>query len=129
MVGSDIARLPGIVDLIREFGIAELTGFVPIHLLTSGIAQGPTNRVDAAFARIISSKRDVEHLSWLPSGSRIQGVAGPYDIDIDTGSITGTGDVYKVGRSSGYTEGYVSNVGAVVNVEFANGTAILSIKS
>jgi Peptidase family S64 len=118
--GGDVSRLTTRRDIIGQFSIAELTDFVPVSL--HGPQSIPTNTVDAAIARITSTDRDVAP-SRLPYSGKIRGQAPPYDINPATGAFAGTEWVYKVGRSTGYTEGYVSNVAAVVNVEFAGGKA------
>jgi hypothetical protein len=87
------------------------------------IPSAAPNTVDAAIARVTLTDRNDLAPSRLPYGGKIRGQAQPYDIDPATGGLAGTEYVYKVGRSSGYTEGYVSNVAAVVSIEFAGGTA------
>jgi hypothetical protein len=106
--GNDISRFDSDVKVAREFAIARLTAFVRVQ--THGQASPPpTNVVDAAIAELTPSNRELDCLT--------------HAIDPVARITLGSNNVYKVGRSSGFTEGHVTNLAAVVNVPFGAGQA------
>ena len=117
--------MPSVVRL-APVRIANLVDFVPIHIALSPPTPNPPpsnpNRVDAAIARLDipawGTDTDIDRLSF---GGRIMGVADSYEVDQDGQPISPR--VYKVGRTTGYTEGLVTNIAARVAVRFPNGYA------
>jgi hypothetical protein len=65
----------------------------------------PYNRVDAALAEL-SGRRGLGDLNRLTHGGVIRRVANPYQANV-AGAVVGSTRVYKVGRTTGYTEGQV----------------------
>lgn len=130
--GHDINSLPAATDVERAFGVADLTHIVPLRMHTPGAPKQPINFADAAAAKL-RGPRDVSALNRLPYGGKTAGKAsGAYTRDPKTGEVTGTSTVYKVGRTSGYTEGIVTTVVTSVVVTYPAGKATfancLSIK-
>ncbi|MEX3935899.1 hypothetical protein AB4Y32_29605 [Paraburkholderia phymatum] len=133
--GSDILTLSK-ADLETRFGIAELAAFVNVSLHSPALPNNaqPTNPVDAAMARLLESERLYDKLGRLPYGGLICGQAiyrlptTSYkpefnEDDWKTRNPGASPYVYKCGRSTGYTEGYVSALRGVFNTKFGNGTA------
>src|SRR5205809_277332 len=71
---------------------------------------------------LINSSRSRDANGRLGYGGRLKDFARPYSEN--DGKIVGSADVVKVGRSTGYTEGYVADLHAVVEVPFGNGKAV-----
>jgi len=111
--GSDLV-LP-LPDLVR-FRIAKLSGCVPIRPDDPTARPTPTNEVDVAYARIIESDRE-RALGLLPFGGLILGSADPYEVDEKTGKLV-LNHVYKVGRTTAYTEGIVTQLGGRQKVHY-----------
>jgi hypothetical protein len=97
---------------------------VPVHLHGSlGPGSKPSNAVDVAMAKLTNSGRESTAHGRFGHGGRFKGVvAAPYRGN-SAGDVIGSSDVHKVGRSTGYTEGYVSNVALRIDVPFGTGTA------
>lgn len=122
LTGSDLSRLQTLADLEQAFGVAELSYFVPIDL--HGAAQPyPSNQVDVALARLLEADRDRDDLNRLPYGGCILDFADPFALDPIDDTIIGPRRVFKIGRTTGYTEGYVSGLDGVMDVDFAGGRA------
>jgi hypothetical protein len=120
--GSEITAFATDADVAAKFAIAELTYKVPIQFDPPGSPPGSihTNKVDTAIARLISSDRSDASHARLGYGGRFRGFGQDYKEDA-TGAIIGSPDVTKVGRSTGYTEGCVTNIAAVVTMPFGGG--------
>ena len=100
--------------------VARLSAFVPLQFITPTTA--PSNRVDAALARLTASGRGLGDIDRLTFGGTIRRVAAPYRIDA-SGSIQGSARVYKVGRTTGYTEGEVIGIAGTSAIDYPGGTA------
>ena len=118
--GHDIDRLALHAALVGEFKIAELFDFIDVRLKTPNGNQ--TNKVDVAIAKMTESRSDESHARH-GYGGRLEGFGPAYRVD-KGGKITGSANVNKVGRTSGYTEGYVANVKATIPLQFGKGTAV-----
>jgi hypothetical protein len=120
--GHDLKAISSLSDLANRFGVARLSSYVPLRPDDPAVAPPPINRVDVAMARVDAADRDWD-LATLPYGGRILGRASDYQVD-KTGKIVGSGRVYKVGRTTGYTEGYVTGIGATITgIDFGGWTA------
>ena len=119
LTSLELAMMPALADLV-PIVVGGLTDFVPVTLDGPGPA---SNRVDVALARVdVPSWRTVSDVDRLTFGGRILGVARSYDVQGD-GSVEGSPRVYKVGRTTGYTEGVVTNIAARVRIPYADGWA------
>jgi hypothetical protein len=107
-------------DLEAALGIARLEAFVPLGFSTG--ANIPINRVDAALARLLpsrESRRSYQDVDRLTYAGGIAGLAEAFSGDVPDGSIR----VFKVGRTTGFTEGEITNIRAISTVPYANGAA------
>ena len=118
----ELALMPNLAAL-TPIQIGRLTSFVPLNFITPTAA--PFNLVDAAIAEVDATARSIDDIDRLTFGGCILGVAQPYDVD-NTGALLGSDRVYKVGRTTGYTEGIVTNVATIVPVPYPGGTAVFS---
>ena len=118
----ELALMPTVSSL-TPVRIGELTAVVQLGFQTQ--ANAPINRVDAALAKVDTAARNVDDTDRLTFGGSIRGVARPYEVD-DAGALIGSARVYKVGRTTGYTEGTVTNVAAVVSIPYPGGVAVFS---
>lgn len=117
---AEISTMSTLNALTNRLGIAELTAVVQLDFVNQ--SNIPINHADVALARLTDSGRGVDDIDRLTYGGCLQGVAAPYQVD-DSGAIQGSPRVYKVGRTTGYTEGVVTNLGGVVNIPYPGGTA------
>jgi hypothetical protein len=120
LTGGELAAMPTLADLEAQLGVAEFISSVPIQFMTSSSI--PINEVDAAMARLTQPGRDLRDLDRLSYGGSILGVAAPYQLDA-SGALQGSSRVYKVGRTTGYTEGVVTQIAAVTTIPYDGGTA------
>jgi len=112
---TELQLMPTLAILQATLQVAEMTAVVQINFMTP--SNIPVNTVDVALARLTNSSRSTSELHRLTYGGSIRAVAAPYTLDPTTGALQGSAMVYKVGRTTGYTEGIVTNVA---------GTAVLS---
>lgn len=111
--GHDIATCTNALDIETRFGVARLSDVVPLRPDDPMKYPAPSNLVDAATAIVDAPNRELA-LTRLPYSGRILGQASDFQVDPNTGTIQGPGQVYKVGRTTGYTEGYVAELGLFV---------------
>ena len=126
LTSIELMMMPNVAAL-APVKVANLVDFVPIDIAPSPPTPTPPpsspNGVDAAIARLdIPAWRNVADVDRLTFGGRIMGVANPYQVDRD-GNLTTSPRVYKVGRTTGYTEGLVTNIAARVPVRYPGGYA------
>jgi hypothetical protein len=121
LAGSDLSDHT-LADIQRRFQIAQLAAYPPISPDDPSVTPPPTNMVDVAIAQLTGDPSRTEALSRLPYAGVILGEADPYRID-DSGAIVGSSYVYKVGRTTGFTEGYVSELAGTHQVHFDGWTA------
>jgi hypothetical protein len=126
LIGSDLIELDDVPRISGRFEIASLTDFHPVdvHTQPPPASGQPVNRVDAALA-VLLNKTDRSHdkLSTLPFGGRILGERAPYKPNEVTGKIDGSPAVFKCGRTTGFTEGYVSSLKGAFDVDFGGSRA------
>lgn len=121
----ELMMMPTVASL-APVKVADLVDFVPIDIAPSPPTPSPPssspNHVDAAIARLdIPTWRSIADIDRLTFGGRILGVANPYEVDQDGQPIGPR--VYKVGRTTGYTEGLVTNIAARVPIRYPGGYA------
>lgn len=124
LTSIELAFMPALADL-DAIKIAELTALVTLQFFPGPGGAIPTNSVDAALARVDPALRATDDVDRLTFGGRIRGVAAPYTVDAN-GNLSGSARVYKVGRTTGYTEGVVTNVAAVTQVPYPGGNALFT---
>lgn len=114
--GHDIDRFATHADLVAEFTIARLLDFIDVR------TGNQTNKVDVAIAQMTDGRSDASH-ARRGYGGRLMGFGPAYTVN-KNGKVTGSANVTKVGRTSGYTEGYVANVKGTITLQFGKGTAV-----
>jgi hypothetical protein len=67
--------------------------------------------------QLLQTNRTLDDLDRLTFGGVIRGVASPYTVD-STGALQGSTRVYKVGRTTGYTEGNVTGLAGVSTISY-----------
>ncbi len=121
LTDSELNLMPTFDDLVDELEIGGVVGVVQLEFPVA--AGTPNNTVDAAIAQLFDSGREFDDLDRVTYGGAIRGVASPYSIDASTGELAQSSRVYKVGRTTGYTEGNVIGIAGVANVPYDGGTA------
>jgi len=111
--------LPAESDLVSHLKIAEITAIVPLQFQTAKTT--PNNQVDAAAAKLVPSARGQGDLGRLTYGGGITGTAAFVPDPNNPAKIQGDPRVYKVGRTTGYTEGTVMALGGVTMIEYNKG--------
>jgi hypothetical protein len=109
-------------DIQRRFLVARLTDFHKIEPDDPNASPPPSNLVDVALAELTESGTRERALRRLPYGGRLSGKADPYEVD-DNGTIVGSSQVYKAGRTTGFTEGYVAELAGTYQVDYGGWTA------
>ena len=113
---TELATMSSLPLLLANSKIAEFTSCVPLQFRTKNNI--PVNRVDAALAQLLTdSGRGMSELDRLSYGGSLRGVAAPYQLD-PTGALVGSARVYKVGRTTGYTEGVVTHLAGVATIPY-----------
>lgn len=105
-------------DLVRFFGVAEVSAIVQLQYATRG--SPAFNDVDAAMARLTlggTFRRQTEDLARLAFSGRIMGVAAAYDFG-DDDRFVGDPRVYKVGRTTGFTEGRIRSLAGTAAIGY-----------
>ena len=107
--------------LVRSFGVAEISAVVSLQYTAPGAKTVHLNEVDAAMARLRlrdeGFRRETNDLSRLAFAGCILGIAPPYAVD-DDGLFVGEPRVYKVGRTTGYTEGRIMSLLGTAVVDY-----------
>ncbi|MCQ0988311.1 S1 family peptidase [Jiella marina] len=118
---SELNLMPTLTKLKAELQIATLSAFVDIQFHdTRGI---PFNEVDCAAAELTDGRRDFSEIARVGLGGNLNGVATPFALDPLTGKITGDTRVYKAGRTTGWTEGEITQLAVVTDVRFGTNLA------
>lgn len=121
LTDSELNLMPTFNKLINELEIGGVVGVVQLQFPTT--TGTPNNTVDAAIAQLYDTGREFDDLDRVTYGGAIHGVASPYSFDVVTGMLRQSSRVYKVGRTTGYTEGNVVGIAGVANVPYDGGTA------
>ena len=117
---AELARFTTVTSLATQFEIARFTAAVPLQFPNPSAT--PHNRVDAAAAELLDAV-DRSQMERVGLAGRMLGVAAPYDLD-QNGTLVGPGLVYKMGRTTGLTEGDVVSVAGRSTVGYPGGTAL-----
>lgn len=118
------------LQLTNTLKIAELTAVVPFLYHTDQPVP-PINRVDAALAELVdpdsksAPARGRSEIDRLCYAGCIVGQAKPYTPD-KSGALLGSMRVYKVGRTTGFTEGQVLGVAGTGTINYSTGTAFFA---
>jgi len=110
------------IDRLRDrLRIAKLSAWVEIVFPTSTSVK--FNDVDCAIAEVDNDRRSVAEIARVGLGGVSRGLGPRYRIDTETGRVVGSPRVYKVGRTTGLTEGEVVALDVMVDVEYNEGVA------
>lgn len=116
---TELQSMPGLQDVTGSIGIAELAGVVELKFPDANGT--PNNRVDAAIARLTTSGRGTSDLDRLTFGG---GLRGARELRVDqNGTLQPSSRVFKVGRTTGYTEGRITGIAGVSFVTYGNKSA------
>ena len=118
---SEMTLMNTLAKLNAQLKIASLSTWVDIQF--HGPAGIPFNEVDCAAAEIAAPGRDVTEVARIGLGCDLRSVAAPFTVDAVTGEVTGSTRVYKVGRTTGWTEGDVTQLAVVSDVRYGAGLA------
>jgi hypothetical protein len=121
LTSSELSLMNSLAKLTAQLKIAEVSAWVDLKFRsTSGI---PFNDVDCAAAELASGGRDVSEIARAGLGGNLTGVAAPFAVDPITGKLTGSTRVHKAGRTTGWTEGQVTQLAVVTDVRYRAGSA------
>jgi len=116
----ELTLMPTESELVNALKIAELTTMVPIQRLSP--SNIPLNKVDAAIAKLVIGSRSLTDLARLCYAGGILALSRPIEAD-DRGVPTAPARVYKVGRTTGFTEGEIELVGVIDSLDYPGGKA------
>lgn len=118
LTGQELQSMPKLDDLVQSLKIGQVHTIVPIQFITT--RNTPHNLVDASMAALDNgSGRSLGSLGRVIYGGGLAGVANPIVPDPVTGDIQGSQLVYKVGRTTGYTEGMVTGILGTARLDYA----------
>ncbi len=121
LTASEMSLMNTTAKLNAQLKIANLSAWIAIQFHgPSGI---PFNAVDCAAAELAAAGRDVTEIARIGLGGNIRGVATPFAVDPVTGQVAGSTRVYKAGRTTGWTEGDVTQLAVVTDVTYGAGLA------
>lgn len=115
LTSTEFQLMPTLNSLVANLEIASVLAVVQLQFITP--ANTPNNRVDAAIGQLLETSRTLDDLDRLTFGGTIRGVAAPYTVDAN-GAIRGSTRVYKVGRTTGYTEGNITGLAGVSTISY-----------
>lgn len=115
LTSIEFQLMPTLSSLVATLEIASVLAVVPLQFQTPN--NTPNNRVDAAIGQLLETNRTLDDLDRLTYGGIVRGVAAPYTVDAN-GAIQGSTRVYKVGRTTGYTEGNVTGLAGVSTISY-----------
>lgn len=115
LTSVEFQLMPTLNSLVATLEVASVLASVQLQFITP--VNTPNNRVDAAIGQLLQSDRTLEDLDRLTFGGVIRGVASPYTVNA-AGALTGSTRVYKVGRTTGYTEGNVTGLAGVSTIAY-----------
>ena len=128
LTSSEIAAMIDLAAVTAHLSIAQLTSWIPLQPATA--LSTPNNWVDAALAELDlrgAFPRTTSDIDRVCYGGSIRGVrknakTPPFEIDPNKGTIVGSPRVHKVGRTTGCTEGIVTDVAALASIRYRTGT-------
>jgi hypothetical protein len=115
LTSIELQLMPTLSSLVATLEIASVLATVPLQFMTA--ANTPSNRVDAAIGQLLQTNRTLDDLDRLTFGGVIRSTASPYTVD-SSGALQGSTRVYKVGRTTGYTEGNVTGLAGVSTISY-----------
>jgi hypothetical protein len=115
LTSIELQLMPTLNSLVATLEIASVLATVPLQFMTA--ANTPSNRVDAAIGQLLQTNRTLDDLDRLTFGGVIRSTASPYTVD-SSGALQGSTRVYKVGRTTGYTEGNVTGLAGVSTISY-----------
>jgi hypothetical protein len=121
LTNAELASMNTQALLVAALEVANLTDWIPIKFPTP--QNTPHNLVDLALAALVNGSRLGTELHRLCFGGSIRGVATPFTVDPNTGQLVGPSGVFKVGRTTGYTEGVVTRIAVASRVNYAGKSA------
>ncbi len=113
---SELELMPNLKVLLAKRQVAKVSAVVPLDFAEDE-GDIPVNYVDAALAELTAARATTD-LDRLTFGGSIRGVAEPYGID-SKGHLVGDPRVYKVGRTTGCTEGQLVGLAGTANIDYA----------
>lgn len=118
---GELIAAPTLRELDHLYGVADLIAYVELQFKTS--VNTPHNTADAALAHVRrTANRDCDSISRLAYGGRIGGISTGIESD-DMANPLGDNRVYKIGRTTGLTEGIVTAVGGLFEIDYGTGVA------
>ncbi len=122
LTSVELILMPTLATLVAPLQIATVSGVVLLDFKTA--AGTPHNFVDAAAAKLTApNSRLLSDLGRVSFGGRILGT-GVYQPDpADPNRVVGDPRVYKVGRTTGYTEGKVTALAGTSSIPYPGGIA------
>lgn len=115
---NEFELMPDMKSLLAKLQVARVAAVVPLSF-TEEDFEIPVNYVDAALAELTAARPKTTELDRLAFGGVIRGVAAPYTID-PQGRLVGDPRVYKLGRTTGYTEGQVVGLAGTASIDYAD---------
>ena len=117
----ELRLMPGEGDLVQQLRIAQVAAIVPLQFLTP--KRIPVNRVGAAAAKLVTADRSRGDMDRLTFGGGIRGT-WVYQADPnDPNKVLGDSRVFKVGRTTGCTEGVVTALAATAMIDYGGRSA------
>lgn len=120
LTSTELSLMPTRAKLHAALRIADLAAWVDIRF--HGPQGIPFNEVDCALAELATSQNTAE-IARVGFGGRITGTAAPPAIDPATGALKGPTRVWKAGRTTGWTEGDITEIAVVTDVTYGSGKA------
>ena len=124
LTNAELTSMPTLAALVAALRVATLTDWVPIKFPTP--TNTPHNLVDLALAELVAGSRLATELHRVCFGGSIRAVAAPFTVDPATGQLVGPAGVYKVGRTTGYTEGIVTRIAVASRVNYSGKSAFFT---
>lgn len=119
----ELLLMDTLAKLRNRLEIAKVRAVVPFQLVSGSSI--PINRVDAAIATVNDPGRGRDDVDRICYAGVIRGVAKPYRTD-PSGRLIGSSRVYKVGRTTGATEGNVVGVAGTGTITYPTGQAFFA---
>ena len=123
LTSIELQMMNTLAKLKNRLEIATLRAVVPFQF--TGGSNIPINRVDAAIALVNQPGRGTRDADRVGYGGVIREVATPYRVGPD-GRLDGSTRVYKVGRTTGATEGNVVGVAGTGTIVYPTGQAFFA---
>jgi hypothetical protein len=123
LTSTELQVMNTLARLRARLEIAKVRAVVPFQFVSGSTI--PVNRVDAAIATLNDPGRGRGDIDRICYGGVIRAVARPYRTDT-SGRLVGSSRVYKVGRTTGATEGNVVGVAGTGMLTYPTGQAFFA---